>query len=110
MKPVTLSWVPAVVPVTVTVNVQVPPAAMIPPVRVIARVAALVVSVPAVHCEDVESRIDRPAGRTSENVTPVSAWLPGEVLGMLKVSADVAPCAIDVGENDLVIVGAGAGT
>ena len=72
--PLTLSYTPSVVPVTVTLKVQLPPVASDPPVNAIVLVAAVEVNVPAVHTGEVdESAMDSPAGNTSEKEMPVNA-------------------------------------
>lgn len=70
--PLTLSYTPAVVPVTVTLKVQLPPAVSDPPVSAIVLVPAVVVSVPP-HCGVEFVAISRPAGKTSVKATPVNA-------------------------------------
>ncbi len=72
-KPVTLLYEPSVVPVTVTPNVQLPPAESDPPVKAIVLVAAVVVNVPVVHCVLEESVMVKPEGRTSVKATPLKA-------------------------------------
>jgi hypothetical protein len=61
---------PTVVPVTVTLKVQVPPGAIDAPLSDIVRVAATTVTVP-LQAEKVALATDRPAGSTSVNATPV---------------------------------------
>jgi hypothetical protein len=72
--PVVLFFVPAVVPVTFTLNVQVPPAAIVPPERLIVPEPATAVTVPLpqapVRPFGVETT--RPAGKVSLNATPVA--------------------------------------
>jgi hypothetical protein len=97
-------------PVTVTLKLQLEFAANEPPVREIVRVAAVVVKlfVPP-QAEEVELIIDKPAGNTSVKEVPVKACEPLAVLLMVKVSVVVEPRVTGSGENDLVMVGAGAG-
>ena len=90
---------------TVTLKVQLPPAASEPPVRAIVLMAAVLVTVPP-HCEEEESAIDSPAGKTSVNATPVSAWLPPAVLFSVNDSVEFEFLTICVGENDFESVGA----
>jgi len=77
---VVLFLVPAIVPVTFTLNVQNEPAAMVPPDKLIALVPCVAVTVPLPH-EPVRpfgAEITRPAGSVSLNPIPVS---PTVVLG-----------------------------
>jgi len=83
--PVMLFLFPAVVPVTVTPNVQLPLAAIEPPVSEMTPVAAVVVNVPP-HCAVEESATVKPAGKVSENATPVSAVV---VFGFVIVKLNV---------------------
>ena len=103
----TFSYCPSVVPVTVTLNVQEPPAASDPPVNAIVRVAAVVVNVPP-HSEVEEFAIDKPDGRTSVKATLLNARFPAAVLLRVKLNVDVEALSMGFGENDLAIVGAGA--
>jgi hypothetical protein len=70
---VTLLYCPALVPVTVTLKVQLPPAESEPPIRAMVLVDAVVVNVPEVHCVVDESAMESPAGKTSLKATPVKA-------------------------------------
>jgi hypothetical protein len=101
--PVKLSCAPAVIPVTVTLKVQVPLAAIVAPLNEITRVAAVVVSVPP-HCAEDESTIDKPAGRVSENAAPVNA---APLLGFVIVKPSVVEVfnAIVAAPNDFAIEG-----
>ena len=85
-----------------------PPAASEPPVNAIVRVAAVVVRVPP-HWAVDEFAMDRPAGKTSVNATLVNARFPAAVLLRVKLNVEVEPLIMGFGENDFVIVGAGAG-
>src|SRR5262249_51552290 len=69
--PVVLFLTPAVVPVTFTVNVQLPANAIVAPLSVIV-LPPVIVSVPP-HCELVPLTAVRPAGSVSVNPTPVNA-------------------------------------
>ena len=73
--PVVLVFVPAVVPVTFTENVQELLAAMVPPERLIVPVPAVAVMVPPpqVPVRPLGVETTRPAGSVSLNATPVSA-------------------------------------
>jgi len=73
--PLTFSYCPSDVPVTVTSKEQLPPAASDAPVNAIVLVAAVVVNVPVVHCVDRESATDRPTGKTSVKAIPVNGRL-----------------------------------
>ncbi len=72
--PVVLFLVPAVVPVTFTLNVQVPPAAIVPPERLIAPEPATAVTVPApqVPVRPFGVETTRPVGKVSLKATPVA--------------------------------------
>lgn len=100
--PVVLFFTPAVVPVTVTLKVQVPLAAMDAPVRVIV-LGLVVVSVPP-HTVVVELAIVRPAGSVSVKPTPVMP--KAELLLVIVNDSDVVPpSGIVAAPNDLLIVG-----
>jgi hypothetical protein len=73
--PVVLFLVPAVVPVTFTLNVQELLAAIVPPERLIVPVPAVAVTVPApqVPVRPFGVATTRPAGNVSLNATPVIA-------------------------------------
>ena len=96
---------PAVAPVTVTLKLQLPPAAIVAPVRLIVRVAATVVIlfVPP-HSDDVESAMVKPTGRTSVNATPVSATVAFG-LSMAKPKLVELPVKIEVAPKILLITG-----
>src|SRR5215471_14552706 len=79
--PVVLFLTPAVVPVTVTLNVQVPAMPMDAPVRVIV-LLPVVVSVPP-HWDVEPLATVKPAGSVSVNPTPVN---PTVVLGLVSVN------------------------
>ncbi len=106
--PVTLSYCPSTVPVTFTLKVQLPPAARVPPVKAMVRVAAVVVNVPP-HCEVDESAIDKPAGKTSVKARPLKARFPTTVLFMVNLNVEIPPLITGLTKKDLEIVGAGAG-
>jgi len=78
--PVVLFLVPAVVPVTFTLNVQELLAAIVPPERLITPVPAVAVTVPApqVPVRPFGVATTRPAGKVSLKATPVNA-----VVGLL---------------------------
>jgi len=73
--PVVLTCAPAAVPVTLTENVQLLLAAIVPPVRLITFVPAVAVIVPAPHVpvRPFGVEMTRPAGSVSLNATPLSA-------------------------------------
>jgi len=102
--PVVFVYTPAVVPVTVTLNVHGTPGATEAPLKEMVRVAAVVVSVP-LHLGVAESATLKPAGKTSLKPTPVKVV---EVFGLVivNVRVEVLPCGIDVGLNALAIEGA----
>lgn len=77
-------YCPAVAPVTVTLIVQEPLAAIVPPERAIVR-GAVVVSVPLQAEDDAEATV-KPAGKTSEKETPVNEVA---VLGLLSRNVNV---------------------
>ena len=110
MALVVLSFVPAVVPVTATVNVQDDPAAgeavSVAPDRVTLLLPAVAVIIPLPH-EPVTLGVaatSTPAGRLSTKPTPVRAFV---VFGLLivKLKVLVAFKGMLVGLNDLAIVG-----
>jgi len=82
---VVLFFTPAVDTVTVTLNVQLPFAAMEPPLKEITPVAAVVVNVPP-HCAAEESATVKPAGNVSVKATPDSAVA---VFGLVIVKLNV---------------------
>ena len=92
----TFEYAPAVAPVTVTLMVQVPLAAMVPPESEMVR-GEVVVNVPVVQAVAEPEATVKPAGSTSENETPVKA----EVLGLVsvKVNVLVLPVPMLVGEK-----------
>lgn len=89
-------------------KVQEPPAASDPPVKAIVLVAAVVDNVPP-HCAVDELAIDKPDGKTSTKAKPVNARFPAALLFNVKLRIEVDPLIIGFDENDLAIVGAGAG-
>jgi hypothetical protein len=82
--PVVLVCVPAAVPVTLTANVQLEFAAIVPPLRLITFVPCVAVIVPAPHkpLSPFGVEITRPAGSVSLKATPLSATV---VFGLLMV-------------------------
>ena len=105
--PLTLSYCPDVVPVTVTLKVQLPPAASDPPVNV-SKLPPLMTRLPP-QVEVVPFGAVSPAGRTSVNAIPVKLRFSTAPLEIVKVNTEVVPSLIGSGEKDLVMVGAGAG-
>src|SRR5438105_1773820 len=99
--PVVLFLIPVVVPVTVTVIVQLAPAANVPPVNV--RVSPPVMTRLPPHGVVVPLGAVNPAGSVSVKATPVSAAVLGFVSRKLRLRA---PDRATVGAaNDLAIVG-----
>jgi len=100
--PVVLFLSPAVIPVTVTLNVQLPFAAIEPPVRAIV-FGAVTVNVPP-HCALVALVTVKPAGRVSVKATFVRAVL---VFGfvMVKLKVVVPFNGIVAAPNDFEIEG-----
>jgi hypothetical protein len=82
--PVVLALAPAVVPVTFTLNVQEPLAAIVPPERLIEPepATAVMVPLPQVPVSPFGVETTKPAGSVSLNATPVSATV---VFGLLMV-------------------------
>lgn len=105
--PVVFVYCPEAAPVTVTENWQVPPTAIVAPVRAIP-VGAVVVSVPPQTVE-VPFATVRPVGRVSVNATPVSGSTFAAGFVIVKVSEVVAFRAIVEGLKTLAIDG-GAST
>ncbi len=95
----------AVVPVTVTVNVHLLFADIVPPVTVMVLVAAVDVKlfVPP-QTEDVPSLIDKPAGKTSVTATPVNAVARFGFV-MVKLRLVVLPVRTYVAPNDFSMDG-----
>ena len=107
----TLFHVPWSTPVTVTLKVQLPPAAKEPPVIAIVRLEAVRVRLfvpPQTDC--VPSVMLNPRGMTSLKAIPLRATLPTVVFEIVNDRVDVEPAAIVVGEKDFVMVGAGTGS
>jgi len=105
MAPVVLLCTPAAVPVTVTMNEQVPLAASVPPVNEI-KLGAVVVTVPP-QVGAVPLGTDSPAGSMSVKVMPDSDWL---LFGFVIVNDRlvVPPTAMLASPNAFEIVGAAA--
>jgi len=106
MARVVLFWMPAVAPVTVTLNEHEPLAAMVALDRVMVP-GEVVVSVPPPHVVEVPPATVSPAGSGSVNPTPVSPTVP---LGfvMVKVSRVVLFSRMLDVPNPLVIIGGAA--
>jgi hypothetical protein len=100
--PLVLFFTPAVAPVTVTVIVQLPLDARLPPLKLI-WFGDVVVSVP-LHCDEVPVTTVNPAGSVSVNVTPVKAVV---VFGLatVKLNTLVPPRGIVAALNDFEIDG-----
>jgi hypothetical protein len=105
MAPVVFICTPAAVPVTVTMNEQVPLAASVPPVNEIIP-GAVVVTVPP-QVARVPLGTDSPAGSMSVKLIPDSDWL---VFGLVIVNIKlvVPPTGMLASPNPLVSVGAAA--
>lgn len=88
---------------TVTLIVQVPLAAIVPPERVIVR-GEVVVRMPPLQADEEEEETVRPEGKTSENEIPLNE-VP--VLGFVSVNVSVlvVPAPMEVGEKLLESVG-----
>ena len=99
---VTLFLAPAVVPVTVTLNVQLLFALSVPPLKLMVS-GAEVIKVPP-HCAVDESVTVTPEGRTSVKAIPFKVVL---ALGLVTMNLRlvVLPVWIGVGEKDLVRLG-----
>ena len=100
--PVVLFFTPAVTPVTVTLKVQLVPAPIEPPARVIV-LGAVLVRVPPPHVVEVPLATVNPAGSVSVKPTPVISNVFELVI--VNVSEVVAPIGIVAAPNALVIVG-----
>jgi hypothetical protein len=85
--------------VTVTVTVQVAPAASVPALRanVFAWVAAVTAPVPQVVAASGTAATSTPAGNASVNASDVNAIAPGDALAIVTVRIDVPPLTIDAG-------------
>ena len=92
--PVTLPYCPSVVPVTVTSNVQEPPAASVPPlseiVSLVGEVLLVTVKVPP-HCAEVELTTSSPRGNASVKATAVNARFPVALLFNVNLNVEVVP-------------------
>jgi len=98
---------PSVALVTFTVTVQLPPAATVPPLRLIAvpPTTGVGVSVPPQVLLTINGvAMETPPGKVSVKPTPVSAT-PAFGLVTVMARADVPPEAIFAGVNDFTIVG-----
>ena len=106
---VTLFLTPADVAVTSTLNVQLPPAGMVPPPKATAKAYGPTLGAPPqVFDTDGDTATINPSGNGSANVTRVSG-VAGLGFVNVNVSVVVAPCGIDGAPNALVSVG-GAST
>jgi hypothetical protein len=105
--PVVLFWVPAVIPVTFTANVHEPLAARVAPVRLIAAVPCVAVTVPApqVPARPFGVETVRPAGSASVKPTPDRLCV-ALLFWMVKLS-EVEPLrGMLAAPNVLVMIGA----
>jgi hypothetical protein len=105
--PVVLTFAPAVVAVTLTVTVQVPLAAIVPPEKLtdVLPAAGAKVGAPQPEVEALGvAATCNPAGNVSVKATPVRE-LPVFELVMVKVSVLTPPTAIAFGENALAMLG-----
>ena len=100
-------FVPALVLVTVTVTVQLPPTAMLAPIRLALGPFAAAVTVPPVQVVEAfgVAAFCKPVGYVSVNVTPVNATVFAAGFVIVNVSVLVPLTAIELGENDLTIEG-----
>jgi len=101
--PVALVYEPELAPVTVTLNVQGVPVAIIAPVSEIP-VGAVVLRVPP-HTVDVEAATVRPVGSVSVNATPSSEVVFPAGLVSVKFSEVVLFNVIDDGLNSFAMLG-----
>ena len=107
IAPVVLFFTPAVAPVTVRLNVHVPLAARLPPLKAITPVAAVDVNVPP-HCAVDESATVNPAGKVSLNAMPVNATVG---LGFVTVNVNnVVPFKAILDAPKLLLTVGGATT
>ena len=105
--PVVLTWLPAVVGVTVTETVQKLLTGTVPPLRLMLVAFAFAVNVPPQVLLVVGELVTcRPEGNESLTATPVSAAMLPDGLVMVRVKVDVPPTLMVVGKKLLVIVGA----
>ena len=105
---VVLLKVPAEVAVTSTVSVQLPPTAMVPPLRVsvVSPDTGEKVGEPQFKVLAIGALATcRPAGRLSVKPTPVSGTVFPAGSVSVKVSVVIPPCTIVLGAKDLVMVG-----
>src|SRR5262249_61326446 len=104
--PLVLFLTPPLVPVTVTWKEQLLLAAMLPPVRLMTPVAAVVVTVLPLPqaLAIVPSATPRPLGRVSLTLTPVSPTVVFELV-RVKVSVVVLPTRIEAAPNALAMLG-----
>jgi hypothetical protein len=106
IAPVVLFFTPAVVPVTVTLKVQLPLAATLPALSAIV-LGFVVVNVPP-HCALEDVATVRPAGNVSLKATPLSATV---VLGLVTVKVKVVvPFILMVDAPKLLLTVGGATT
>ena len=109
--PLVLTYAPTANSVMLTLTMQVPPAAMLPPENVSDTAAAAGAKVgapqPVVLVAGVPATRITPGlvGKVSVNATPVSAVV-GLALLMVKVRVDVPLTAMGVGEKSLAMLGA----
>jgi len=101
--PVVLFFVPEVAPVTVTLNMHVPLAAIEAPLSVIV-LGLVVVSDPPQVAVGPEVATVNPAGSMSVNPTPVNPTVEFGLV-IVKVSVDVPFRGMFVGLDDLLIIG-----
>jgi hypothetical protein len=101
--PVVLTFVPGVAPVTVTLNMQVPLAAIVAPLSTIV-LGLVVVSVPPQVAVGPELATVSPAGSTSVTATPVSATVEFGFI-IVNVSEVVPLGGMFTAPNALLITG-----
>lgn len=104
--PVVLTFVPAVVALTLTLTAQVPPIGSEPPVKLMVAAPAGAVKVPPqlFNGDGTESTCS-PAGKLSVTATPFSATVFAAGFVKFRVKVDTPFGATVEGENDLAIAG-----
>ena len=107
---IVLTSPPGVVPVTVTLTVQVAPAATLPPESAIVVAPGPAVTEPAPHVVDALGvpATAMPDGSASETPRLVSGAAPVAVLAIVSCSTDVPPSVMDAGVKLFVKVTGGA--
>jgi hypothetical protein len=107
---ISFKYEPAAALVTLTLTVQVPLAASVPPEKLKLAAPAVADTVPP-HVVEVAGVLatTTPEGRGSDVIaTPVRLYAPVAVFAIVIVTVDVPPAKIELGEKALVVVNAGA--